>query len=255
MAYQAPAFYFYHAARVVQEATSLPAPTGTPEFRLYDDRLGEVFQFEAATTGSCFVYTDRELTAAADAVDTIIITGHNFQSNGLDIKADAVDSSDTGNTTPMLPLTTVTAADRVPIIETLTPRSTSPHDRVQLQIEGVTTPFPELTEIYWTTKREMVRGPEPGWEHPWVRTQRRFLSDGGVSTTWMTGPARKRFQLTWRYLEGDDRQIFLDMREQTDDWSRPFWFRPPDTTYPTLLVELDRDDVDGVLRGAVYRGG
>jgi hypothetical protein len=31
------------------------------------------------------------------------------------------------------------------------------------------------------------------------------------------------------------------MRAQTDQWSQPFWFLPPDTIYPPLLMELDRD--------------
>ena len=100
---------------------------------------------------------------------------------------------------------------------------------------------PELTELFFTTKRELTRGPEPHWQHPWARTQRQFTSEGGVTSTWITGAARKRYRLTWRALVGADRQVFLDMREQTANWSEPFWFRPPDTTYPTILMELDRD--------------
>ncbi len=33
----------------------------------------------------------------------------------------------------------------------------------------------------------------------------------------------------------------LDMRTQTADWAFPFWFRPPDTAFPHVFVELDRD--------------
>lgn len=241
MAYQFPAFWFYHAARAAQNATCIPVSPDSSTYSLFDDRQGEVFAFESESGTSAFMYTDRQLTPEADAVDTVIISGHNW--NTFDILVLGVDSSNTGDTIEMLAQNEVTEANGVPIFRTLTPRDTTTYDRVQVQVvtpDGGP-PFPELTEMYLTTKHEMARGPEPNWQHPWARTQRQFLSDAGVSSTWATGPNRKRYRLTWRHLYGPDRQIFLDMREQTDGWSRPFWMRPPDSAYPDLLVELDRD--------------
>ena len=235
MAYQNPAFYFYHAAREAQDATFNPAGITGDVHSLWDDRQGEVVA--STNTGNVFIDVDRELTPEADAVDTMIVSGHNFA--GLNIQVFAVPSGGGGGV-PMYPSTPVAEANGVPIIVDLTPEPTSTNDSIQLGIISSTTE-PELTELMFTTKRELTRGPIPGWQHPWQRTQRQFTSEGGVTSTWLLGAARKRFRLTWRHLVGADRQVFLDMREQTAQWSQPFWFRPPDTTYETALYELDRD--------------
>jgi hypothetical protein len=232
MSYIAPAFYYYHAAREAQNATFQPASIVGSTFSLFDDRQGEVVASDQ-TSGNVFITVDRELTPEADAVDTLIISGHNFA--GLNIQVFAIPGG-----VPMYPSTPVAEANGVPIIIPLTPELTSSNSEVQLGIINVSVE-PELTELTFTTEHALSRGPEPNWQHPWARTQRQFLSEGGVSSTWVTGAARKRFRMTWRHLVGADRQIFLDMREQTAQWSEPFWFRPPDTTYPTALYELDRD--------------
>jgi hypothetical protein len=194
--------------------------------------------FEGDLTGSVFIDIDRQLTAEADAVDTLIVSGHNWSDDEMTVFA--LDSSDQGDFEEMRAQTPVAEADGVPIIVSLTPKITNPHDQVRVQVVGGGAGT-EATEIMFTTERELTRGPEPHWQHPWSRTQRQFTSDGGVTSTWITGAARKRYRLTWRALVGADRQVFLDMREQTANWSFPFFFRPPDDTFPTILMELDRD--------------
>jgi hypothetical protein len=203
---------------------------------MFDDRQGEVVTF--TNTGDVFVNVDRELTAEADAVDTMIISGHNFA--GLNIQVFAVESGGGGTPVAMYPNTPVAEANGVPIIIPLTPVSTSPNDSVQLGIVGTVSPA-ELTELTITTERTLTRGPVPRWTHPWRRTQEQFTSSAGVTSTWLTGAARKTWRITWRVLSGADRQVFLDLREQTNQWASPFWFRPPDSAYPTALYELDRD--------------
>jgi hypothetical protein len=237
MAYQNPAFYFYHNARESQDARGVPAPTASSGFSLFDDRQGEVFAFEAM--GDDILLSDRVQNATNDAVDTLIVSGHNW--NGLDVRVRALIKGDEGNNPQVMrALATIIEADGVPIIMPLTPALSDPWDEFEIKVEAPAS-LAELTEMMFTTKRELTRGPEPNWQHPWARTQRQFLSEGGVSSTWITGANRKRYRLTWRHLVGADRQVFLDLREQSDGWSRPFFFRPPDDTYDTILMELDRD--------------
>jgi hypothetical protein len=236
MAYQNPAFYFQHAARVAQNADATPQPAdATAEFNLFDDRQGEPLTFESGP--GVDVQTERVDTPAANAIDTMIVSGHNWNGLDLDIIATEVGG---GSPNPLLTGSTVTEADGVPIFREFAaaPISVWPVLKVQLLLGDTGT---ELTEIWWTQKRELTRGPEPHWDHSWRREQHQFTSQSGVTSTWLTGANRKRYSMTWRHLVGADRQVFLDLREQTDGWSRPFWMRPPDTIYPTLLMELDRD--------------
>ena len=139
----------------------------------------------------------------------------------------------------------VVEANGVPIIQPMT--SIDPMLHIQAFPFDFTNPNPslepELSELWYTKKLEMSRGPEPGWDHPWLRSQNRFTSESGVTSTWLTGKARKRFELTFANVFGADRQLLFDLQAQTFDWSEPFWFRPPDTDYATLLVELDRDSL------------
>lgn len=241
MAYRAPSFYFYHGLREALSVT-LDAANLNSKFPLFDSRQGELFAFttnyDAADVK--FIDVERPNTPEADAIDTIIISGHNLFDAQLDVF-----TSPTVQT--MLPggLFPITTANGVPLFVTLTPVDVLPDsETVRIRFtkgNQAGTNIPEMTEIFLTTKRTMTRGPEPNWDHPWRRQQRRFVNDAGVSSTWLLGAARKSFTLTWRHLAGADRQIFLDMRVQTDDWSEPFWFEPPDDIYPPLLMEVDRD--------------
>lgn len=239
MAYQAPAFYFYHGAR---EALSVVA-TGESAvpFEIHDGRQGEPFIFstDIGTSDKQFVI-ERPDTPEADAIDNLIVSGHNWLGMVINVETSptVVDL--------LSPNHTVVEADGTPIFVPFTATQDVLPDHENLVMDllqgaaagGV---IPEVTEMFFTTKRTMSRGPEPNWDHPWVRAQRNFVNDSGVSSVWAKGAARKRFRLTWRHLFGDDRQIFLDMREQTNNWSEPFWFLPPDDIYDPLLVELERD--------------
>ena len=261
MAYQNPAFYFYHALRDSQDIVTTPGSTQADQTPLYDSRIGALFQWDAAIgtvavpsnksvtfqlsgTGTYNQLNDSSFAAdpAAAAMDTCIIAGHNI--GGMEITAftqyDAVDLY-----SPNTPIDVATNGQIV--ILPFTQGRTIPANTERLSFtirpndDTYAAVIPEISELWFTQERELTRGPEPNWNHPYRTTQKRFESVGGVSSTWMTGPARKTYRLTWRHLFGADRQIFLDMKEQTDDFSQPFFFRPPDDAYPTILVELDRD--------------
>jgi hypothetical protein len=239
MAYQNPAFYFYHSARESQDASGVPAPSATSPYSIFDDRQGEVFTFEGQVGGFVEINSQRPQTAEASLVDTLIISGHNW--DGLQMLAQANDTTGGGGTVGVISLQTISVPNGEPIFLDASPTDALIHDQLEIDVFETSAPWPELTEMWWTQKRELTRGPVPGWDHSWARTQHQFTSQSGVTSTWLTGANRKRFRMTWRALSGDDRQVFLDMREQTDGWSRPFWMRPPDDIYETRLYELDRD--------------
>ena len=248
MAYQNPAFYFYHLGRISTEVLALPAsPTPPDEFPVYDSRLGELFKWPSNLT------TSKQMRHAINSttdpnvllIDTLIVAGQNMGGARINCFTNPgavdilnpdyfpnVDGSENGKTL-LIPLTAAVQGSAT-YIEVGFSHYNPPNVGSNLIV-------PEASEIWLTIERVMSRGPQPSWTHSWRRTQKRYESVGGVSSTWQTGPARKTWTLTWRNLHGADRQILLDGQDQTDDWSQPFWFRPPDTTYPTLLVELDRD--------------
>ncbi len=239
MPYQNPAFYFYHGMR---EALTVGSPTASVLDALHDGRQGEILVFDDdfTTTPSQSVSTERPDTPEADAIDTLIIASHNLTGTVLNVQ--------TGPTVEDLldPNYSVAEAAGVLIIRPLTnTQAVLPsHENINvfiLQGTAAGSTVPEMGELMLTTKREMIRGPDPNWEHPWVRSQTQFTNEAGVTSTWLKGAARKRFRMTWRGLEGADRQLLFDLQAQTNDWSEPFYFQPPDTTYDTLLVELERD--------------
>lgn len=241
MAFQELAFYYYHGAR---EALIVNVTASTGEEVLFDGRQGEIFVFPDDFTGLGGVATiqiTRPDTPAADAVDHLIFSSHNF--NGTKINAltnpTAVDLID--------PDPVVTVANGVPLVVpfTTTQAVQPDHEQILVNIIQNTAPgslVPELGEIFLTTKHTMSRGPDPGWDHPWVRSQQQFTNVAGVTSTWLNGTARKRFVFTWHSLGDADRQILFDLQDQTDDWSQPFWIAPPDDIYgEVLFMQLERD--------------
>lgn len=243
MAYRDPSFYFYNGGRDAVSVETIPSEVSNLKFPFFDSRLGEVYTFETDLTAAAskFVIIERQPGAVSDAIDTIFVVGGNFPGNSL--RCSGWPTTVGVDETFLGPTLTVDTPIVDPIEYTLN-TSVTGFDFIALKLLGDVGPvdfLPEFTEVFFTTKRTMTRGPNPHWEHPWQRSQRRFTSDAGVASTWLTGPARKRYTLTWSHLFGADRQIMLDMREQTDDWSQPFFFTPPDTIYPTVFVELDRN--------------
>ncbi len=243
MAYQNPAFYPYHLLRDDAVVTTTTVPT-QPNFPIFDERQGEVFAWETPMSDATDPQVRGAITASAESVltDTIFISGHNW--NGFDLAVVGYPITFGVDPVNLMPNYVILEANGVVIERDLTTQI-DPMAHVLVTILDTTNPdptrIPEVSEIWITTKLEMTRGPEPRWEHPWVRSQNRFVNDAGVTSTWLTGTARKRFSLTWDRVFGADRQTLFDLQRLSNDWSQPFWFRPPDTDYPTLLMELDRD--------------
>lgn len=258
MAYQAPAFYFYHAARVSglldpANITTAPTDVGISKSPLYDSRQGELY---TPTLEIQAVNHDTNIDITGDTisnlVDTILFTGGNFEGNAVACFSYPTTIGVDANT--LLAITTVPGPfEKVVKLDlTATPGT---DDFITFRINpgvGPTGFIPTVSEVWFSQERAMERGPDPGWDHPWVRSQNRFNTPGGVTSTWKTGGDRKRYNMTWNSLAGADRQILLDMRDQTDGWTQPWFFRPPDTEYPIVKVELDRDanwknDIDDPL--------
>lgn len=241
MAYQPPAFFYYHAVRDGSSLVTAPVEASQDLSTLFDSRQSEAFVFSTDLDDtSKFIAVTRDGSAEGDAVDTIIISGHNFTGALLDCTAGtnptAVDL--------LNPNYTVTEAVGDLIVVPLTDSDDGGDDKITLGIIAGTAGaiVPQLTELFFTTIHEMTRGPEPDFNSSWRRNQERFVNSAGVSSTQLRGGARKTYTLTWKQLVGADRQILLDLRTQTSDWSHPWFFRPPDDAFPTVLVELDRDE-------------
>lgn len=244
MSFIAPAFYYYHAAREAQSVTANDGGPINPVTRVFDSRQSDIFDWDGNVFTSGFpnkrITLEREGDGTpSDGIDTVIVSGHNFPGNRLTIFSNPI-TIDVDTVT--LLQYNVSEAAGLPIIKALS--QTTPGDDLitaQISQDGGPDIAPELTELFLTTQHVIGRGPEFGWSHDWRRTQRRVVNDAGVSATSLLGAARKTFTLTWQALEGADRDILLDMRVQTNDFSEGFWFRAPDTVYGTLFMEVDRD--------------
>lgn len=245
MAYRAPSFYFFNLGREVGISNILIEPAVTQlAHPTFDGRQGELFQFEDSFGANATKRLEYALDTSVPEhhlIDTVIISGHNMNGNDLQIV------SRVPGTEIVYGPTEVVEANGELILAEFTPGTP---DRDELAVEfiqgsGSSLNITEYTEVFASIKRtpggaNPVRGgPEFNWNHSWERTQRDFLNDAGVSSTLLLGAARKTWNLTWRNMTGTDRQIFLDMREQTSDWAHPFWFLPPDDAFPIQFVKMN----------------
>lgn len=247
MAYQAPAFYYYHAGREGEAAGGSHTGTAVDNanfFTVFDSRQGELLVFtNSLGSADQLVNAPVDGSTLSDAIDTIIVSGHNFQG------AKVVSFGQPSVKLLITPDFTVTQANKELLIIPLTPSELpiDPTDtgiqfRVKTDGTGpIDAIVPEVSEVFFTTRHAMVKGPKINWQHPWVRSQRRFINAAGVSSTWLTGAARKTYRMTWENVTDADLTILLNLQIQTADWSHPFFFTPPDTAFPTLLMELDRE--------------
>ncbi len=241
MSAQAVAFYTYHGFRESAAVAAGGSAISAIE-PLYDGRLGELtFYSNSLGVSAGSIRPVLEQNALSDAIDTVIIAGHNFQG------AEIVVHGQPSVTAHVPPEYVVTETNRTPIKVPLTvaidPTDTSLQVRVRTDGTGpVDAIVPQMTELWITTKHEMAKRPAPGWTAPWRRATQRFVNQDGVASTWMFGPARQTFRLTWEDLAGADLTILENMRAQTRDYTEPFWLQPPDDTMaPLIYVELDRD--------------
>lgn len=256
MAYRDPVFYFYHAARhgaalggsfAVSSARTVG---GDPQLidslvdaplTLTDTLLTEVGSYTVPIDG----------TAISQAVDTLIVAGHNWE--GADVSVLAQPSSlDLIASDP-----TVSVADGVafPVaLDQNVPFTSKTQLEVQITTNGGAedSTVPSVGELFFTQARTMTRGPMPNWDHPWRRWQERLATQGGVSHAWQTGVARKTFEMTWENVSGADLTLLTDMREQTAGYAHSFWFLPPDTDYGLIQVEVAGEPLwDHAWQGSV----
>ncbi len=241
MAYRSPVFYFYHAGRLGSARggsfTFSSALTVGTDAQLVDGLLDTpVTLTDTLLTENGFWDQPLDGSSISQALDTAIVAGHNW--NGADIFSKTLP-----NGLALIAQTLVSAANGVMFSFPFTlnnPYVGQTHIRVSVITNGgpEDSIVPSVTQIFLTQARQMTRGPAFNWDHPWVRSQARFETPGGVSHAWQTGDARKTFQLTWENVTGDDLQILIDLREQTAHYAHPFFFLPPDDSYDLLHVEV-----------------
>lgn len=246
MAIQPVAFFYYHLFResiargnVLTNSAGVEPATAYP---LHDSRQGETVRYTGdLAAGNKTVQCPYDNSNPLEtALDTVIISGHNFPLHEVlvDANTPAFDL--------LTPNHTVTEAIRDPIVIALdTPIPTSIQDSIKVGIidtaAGDSSIFPEWSEVWVTQRHTMTDPPVSGWDHSWRWSQTRFVNQSGVTSTWLTGAARKTYRLTWENVTGADLVILENMRDQSDDFTQPFWMLPPDDAFPILLVEMDRD--------------
>lgn len=234
MAYRAPSFYYYHGSRESTGIVTSPIIAGEQVSKFFDSRQGEAFAFLVTlATLKATIEVTRPEDALSDAINAVIISGHNFSGGSLNIFS-AGDMLD--------PDHAVTEANGELIVLDLDPDTGDARIFVDIE-EGASAGavIPELTELFLTTKHTMARGPADPWQAPSRRNQEQFLNSAGVRSTLLRGAARKTYTLSWQNLETADQLILQNLQIQTSDFSQPFFFTPPDDTLPTVFVELDRD--------------
>ncbi len=241
MANQDLILFYYNAGRAgVEAGGSLAgrAVDNADRTSAIDGRQGEIL-LAAVDLGTLnfFVEFPLEQNALSDAIDTVIVSGHNFTGANLSAFGDP-------SSTSLVPGTsTITEASRETIRVALTVAPDSGDTSVQVFFAS-TGPedaiIPELTEIFLTTAHTIQR-PLPGWDHGTRQAQQRFDNQSGGSSTWLLGRARQLYRFTWDNLTGADLTILENLRPQTNDFTEPFWLQPPDDSFPLVMVEIDRD--------------
>lgn len=257
MAYRPPVFYFQNAGRLgsarrVDFLFSSALTVGTAA-QLIDGLLETpVTLTDTLLTEAAFWILPLDGSAESQALDAVIVAGHNW--SGADTLIRQFDSMVDLSVQTLVPV-----ADGVLFVIPLT-LNTPYSGQVGIQIALLTNGGPEdstvpsVTQLFATQARQMTRGPAFNWEHPWVRSQARFETPGGVSLAWQTGDARKTFRLTWENVTGDDLQILIDLREQTAFYSQPFFFLPPDDTFDLMHVEVTDSDWSHDFYGSATPG-
>ncbi len=231
--------YTYNAGRAAVEAgDSIDGrPIENADFSpVVDGRQGEILlATEDLGTANFHVNVPMEQNALSDAVDTVIVSGHN--AIGAEILVRGRPSLTT------FVSDTVTEENRSTIFRTLSVAIEPTDDDLRVIFEsngpqdGVSV---ELSEIFVTTAHTIKR-PLPGWDHGTRQAQQRFESQSGVSSTWLLGRARQLYRFTWDHLTGADLTILENLRPQSNDFTEPFWLQPPDDSFPLVMVEIDRD--------------
>ena len=244
MAYRNPAFYFAHAARTAGiGAISInngAAAADSPLDLLIDDRSGANFQYAADPVTASFIEVDRGVDfATLPTLDTWIIpAGNNFGEGGIvTLEAEEDDNAGFSSPTSLHAPLAISEGDTALQFQAFATTSTQRFIRLQNNI-AISTRALAWGELFFTQKRELTRGPDPEWDHPFVTNVFVSRSDAGVISTRVQGAAVQTFRMVFRNVSGADMQIFIDLFEAVGHDARPFYFDPPDDTLPTMLVRL-----------------
>ncbi len=205
MANQDLILYTYNAGREGVEAGGSinGQPIENSDFSpVVDGRQAEILlASEDLVTSNFFINLPMEKNALSNAVDTVIVSGHNVV--GAEIFV--VGRPSVTN----FVIDTITETNRFPILRTLAGMIDPDDDelRIVFQSNGPQdSVFVELTEIVATTAHTMKR-PLPGWDHGTRLAQQRFENQSGVSSTWLLGRGRQLYRFTWENLTWADLTI------------------------------------------------
>lgn len=241
MANQDLILYTYHAGREGVEAggTIFASDVKNADLSpIVDGRQAEILLADVDLgTGTFAIQPPVEQNALSDAINILIVSGHNMTGANIAI------TGETSGDILLSPEVTISELARFPIVVPLTASVNAADTHIRATFssngpeDGIT---PEMTEIFFTTAHLMKR-PGTGWDHGTRQAQRRFESQSGASSTWLLGRARQLYRFTWDRLTGADLTILLNLRPQTNDFTEPFWIQPPDDSFPIAFVEIDRD--------------
>lgn len=233
MAYQNPSFNFLHAYRDAGASglTVSPAAAATgPVDYLIDDRAGSLCVAGSAAT-SGFWLVDRGAGTLEDVDRLLIPAGHNLDGRSLTISQD----DNAGFTSPTALATSIAVSGSGLIDITLA--SITAERYVTVAIDTGASLAWEIGEVFLTRKRTLSRGPNFRWKHPSVDNVIAHTNAAGVESFRVIGAARKTYDLQWGWIDGADLTVLQEL-EAAVGTHTPFYFDPPDDSFPTVLVTL-----------------
>lgn len=244
MAYRNPAFYLWHD---LAEATTVNISAGSTKGskgNAYDYRQDELLGWpsEASPNAESVAAEPRAEVSSGvyQFVDTLIIPAGSVFSGTASANL-VMDVDATYATSPQTYLAPTPIDETLQVLPLSSPAGSTSRGYCIIQLIRDTTSTVEIGELYLSEKREMSRGPDPGWDISSRSHSTDAVSMAGVESSRITGASVTTFRLKWNALGAADMVIIDDLLTLCGT-ARPFYFAPPDDRYPeVMLCKLSRD--------------
>jgi hypothetical protein len=230
MAYRNPAFYIWHDLAESTNQDVSPNVVGGSKGNLFDYRTEELLQWqlEAAPAVETVTADRNEVsTGVYQQVDTVILPA------GIEVPAGT--TLNVGMNPGNVQLITTPTLDDTLQVFTLNAVDTTALDAVFANFIRATIGAISVGELYISEKREMSRGPDPGWDISSRSHSNEMTSYAGVDSSRITGPSVRTFRLKWEALGDADMAIIDDLILYAGT-ALPFYFTPPDTRYEEVIL-------------------
>jgi hypothetical protein len=243
MAYRNPVFYIFHEFTTAVTITESNAPDAGAKGNLWDYRQDERAHWDAANPLAVEYKSTRPsiTTGVYQELDTAILpAGTDFSDAASTFSIWTAD--DLAFTADVVNHVSAEAVPSALLVESfLNASASSTHEYLRIVLASVGSSTADIGEIWLSQKREMSRGPDPGWDISSRSHKNDFTSMAGIDSSRITGPSVSTFRLAWNSLSGTDLDVIDDLLELAGT-ARPFYFTPPDTRYPeVMLCRLSRD--------------